>query len=741
MREIHSSICRLCPAFCGIRVEVDDGRVVKVYGDKDNVNTHGYSCKKGRSLPEQHMHPNRLLHPLRKLPDGSQERTDVITALDEIAAKLREIIDRHGPRAVALYAGTMQMAIPAAINFYQSFMAKLGSPMVFHSGMLDQPGKPVAAALHGTWDAGMYPFDEADTWLVIGANPMISMWGPMYNPGAALNAAKARGRRFIVIDPRVTESAERADLHLQIKPGEDATLLAGIIRVILDENLHDKDFIAAEVDGLEELYRALAPYTVDYVAKRCDIPVDQILAAARMFASGKRSGVTAGTGPNMAGRGTLTEYLILALQSVCGQWVRAGEPVFQPFVLLPERRRKAQANPPVPGWGFGEPLRVRNLGSTAGGMPTAALADEILLSGEGQVKALIIVGGNPIVSWPDQLKAHEAMKSLDLLVSLDLKRTQTSKLADYIIPPPHHLEVEGCTQFCENLHIMGSGLFYQKPFAQYFSPVLPRPEGSDLIEEWEFFYELARRLGLELEVPTGAMVLGGEPYDPTPLDMTNRPTSEDVYRLLARNSRISIEEVKRYEHGHLFPAEGLTVEDKEPDWKGRLNIGDPVMIAELAEVAAELVEDPAATSFPFRLISRRMRDFMNSMGNDIAILARNGGFNPAFMNPEDIDRLGLANGDEVVIESERASIFGIVHAAADVRRGTISMAHGFGDTPEHDGRFREIGSPTGRLIDNAKDFDPYTGIPRMSAIPVRISSMPSGAVELSLVRQRVRTEA
>jgi hypothetical protein len=158
-----------------------------------------------------------------------------------------------------------------------------------------------------------------------------------------------------------------------------------------------------------------------------DIAGDDLVAAARLFASGRVGSVTAGTGPNMAPRGTLTEYLIAAIQTVCGRWLREGEPLPNPYVLLPRREARAQADPPVPSHGYGEQLRIRGLGDNAGGMPTAALAEEILLEGDGQVRALFSVGGNPVAAWPDQLKAIEAMESLDLNVTLDIKMSATAK--------------------------------------------------------------------------------------------------------------------------------------------------------------------------------------------------------------------------------------------------------------------------------------------------------------------------
>lgn len=721
MSETRYSFCRLCPAMCGIRVEVEGDRAIKVVGDKDNPSTYGYTCKKGRTLPEQHSNPERLLRPVRRRADGTHETIGSAEALDEVAAKLREIVDRHGPNAVAIYAGTFQMMVPIGQALGKNFLHKLGSSMWFCSGTIDQPGKPVAAALHGGWEAGGYPFDHSDRWMLLGANPLVSMWGGLsgFNPARSLKQAKDRGLKLIVVDPRRSECADQADIHLQIRPGEDPTLLAGMVRLILDEALHDQAFVAEQAEGLDRLRNAVAPFTVDYVSRRCDIPEALFIEATRLLASGTRGGPSVGTGPNMAGRGTLTEYLALVLHTLLGRWVKEGEPVFQPNALLPLRHPRAQPSGPMQAWGFSQRLRTRDLGLTAAGLPTAALADEILTPGAGQIKALITLCGNPIAAWPDQIRAYEAMKSLDLLVSLDIKKTQTSKLAHYILPPPMALEVAGSSRYNELLYWYGVGNGYQKPFAQWSPPVVGLPQDSDLIEEWQVFYGLAQRLGLELEIPANAETWLSRPF---PLDMEKCPTTEALFRAASEGSRVSLEEVMQYPHGHVFEID-LKVLPKDAENASRLQLGDPTMMADLATIANEAIDRQIDAAYPFRLISRRLRDFINSSGRDIPLLTRNGAFNPAFMNPEDLQELGLTAGDEVEITSTRARIFGIVAAEEGLRRGVVSMTHGFGDTPEFDGAFRSIGSPTGRLIDNTKDFDPITGIPRMSAIAVRISRL------------------
>src|SRR5204863_4465074 len=240
-------------------------------------------------------------------------------------------------------------------------------------------------------------------------------------PLASLRAAKKRGLKLIVIDPRRTETASMADVHLQVTPGEDPTLLAGMLRVILDEDLIDHEFCSRWVNGLPELHRAVRQFDLDHVSRRAGVPVDDIVLAARMFAAGPRGSATCGTGPNMAPRGTLMEHLAHSFNVLCGRFPREGELV-QPVTGVigltgPAAEPKAQVKAPRPEMlTNGAKARMRGLTTINGQAPTATLPDEILEPGEGQVRALITVGGNPVLAWPDQVKVVRALEALDVHV-------------------------------------------------------------------------------------------------------------------------------------------------------------------------------------------------------------------------------------------------------------------------------------------------------------------------------------
>ena len=724
MLETHTSICRFCHAGCAILVDIEDGKPTRVVGDKANPIYHGYTCPKGRALPQQHLNPERLLHSMKRRAKGEYDPISSEQAMDEIAERVAEIVAKHGPRSVALYTGTFSFPYPAAAPMALAWLDAIGSPMRFTSATIDQPGKLIAPSLHGSWGGGAQTFVGADTWMLVGANPTVSksIGVPSYNPAWYLDDAVKKGLKLVVIDPRRSEAAKKAEVHLQAKPGEDPSVLAGIIRIILEEGLVDHEFVGENAEGLERLRAFVDPFTVDSVAKRADVPATELVRAARVFAGGRRGMAQAGTGPNMSSRGMLTEYLLLCLNTLCGRWLREGEAIPNPGVLLPPISAKAQPIPPGPGWGFGEKLRVRNLTDTRAGLPTAALADEILLEGEGQVKALFCLGGNPMAAWPDQEKTYAAMRELDLLVTVDIKMSATAKLADYVIAPKLTLEQPGMTLPSETLTPYAMG--YSVPYAQYAPVVVDPPAGSDVIEEWEFFYGLAQRMGLPLTVQA-AYSWGPDMKKParTDLDMQNKPTTEDVFEMLTRGSNVSLEEVKRHPHGHVFAELGGVVKPADPDCEAKLDLANELMMEELAEVAAEAGVREDAQELPFLLTCRRLLDVHNSAGRDIDKLVRKYRYNPAFMHPDDLADLGIASGDLVEIRSSHSAIFGVAEAETNLRRGIVSMPHAFGDAPteENDARVREIGSNTGRLSSVERDYDPYSGIPLMSSIPVSVA--------------------
>ncbi len=697
------TFCRFCHANCAMLADVENGRVLAVRGDPQDALYKGYTCIKGRQLAEAHNHETRLHHHQKRGPEGlSAVAPDA--AFDDIAARLQAIVAQHGPNSVAVYSGTYAFQNSAAMFTAHAFARGIGTRNYFTSVTLDQPAKVYTTLRMGHWSGGPNPFSAADVLLVVGNNAIISHYGPVggvspFSPSRSLQDAKGRGMKLIVIDPRITEVARHADVHLPVKPGEDVTLLAAILNVILSEGRFDQAFCQQHVDGLDELRAAVAGITPEIAAARAGVSADAIITAARMFADAKSGSASSGTGPEMSGDGTMIEYLLASLNIICGRFVRDGDAASPPRVFTAQTPRHAAVNAPMKLWGEGFPAsRFRGLTQLGEEMPCNVLADEILTPGDGQIKALIVVGGNPVVAFPNQDKMVAAMQALDLLVCIDIRESETARHADYVLAPAMCLERDDITNLSEWWH--------ETPYARYTRALVPPP--GDTIDEWEMFWEIARRMNVPLRFA------GGE----ASLDV--RPTKAQMLDLIT--------------HGCLVPPSQVRADT--PDGRAIVYADLAPMVmpppvdadaarftltpdAVIADLTARLATAPDA-GLDFRLSSRRTKHVFNSSGHQYAALRQKGTTNHAHMNPDDMARLGIADEAMIMITGAAGQVYGVAKAAPDVRPGVISMAHGFGDFDTGLAGVRACGNSTNRLVDETRGYDPITGQSRQSAIPVRV---------------------
>jgi anaerobic selenocysteine-containing dehydrogenase len=722
------SFCRLCTALCPILVTIEDGRAVEVHGDRDAPLFGGYTCPKGRALPEIHASPDRLLHSLKRRPDGSHEFIHSDQLIAEVAERLGEIVERHGPSAVAMYTGTSNIAYPTMGGMASALLRALGSSMFFSAATIDQPGVMVADAVHGVWLGGRNRFEDADAWLFVGTNPIISKQYLGENPAQQLHRAVERGMQLVVIDPRRSETARLARVHLQPRPGEDAALVAAILHVLLADGLVDEAFVSDNVDGIERLRRAVGPFTPEYAAMRADVPVEDLLEAAHILGAAERGGTGGGTGVSMTG-GSLVSYLLLCVNSVRGFWAREGDRVERPNVLLPPNPARAQAFPPIPAWGFGNLLRTRALQQSIAGLPTGALAEEILTPGPGQIRALFNVGGSPMMAWPDQHRTQEALANLDLFVTTDVWYSPTARAADYVAATKMTFETPAITQVTEGIKYHHIGYGFSEPYAQYTPALLEPPEGSDLIQDWQLFYRVGQHLGLSMSwtnvfgSPRGHLEA---PMEQIPLDMHDEPTTDELFEIMCRGSNVPLHEVKRHRHGHVFErCQRQRVAPREPTCDARLDVGHEELLGQLEALRArDNVEAHRPTpDAPFLLIGRRENRVINSTGRNLPGLMRGRAYNPAFLHPDDLAALGLTPGDVVEIRSAHGLVVGIVELDRDLRRGVVAMSHGFGRNPGEPEDPRLDGANTNRLFRTDVDYDPITGMPRMGAVPVSVAAV------------------
>ncbi|MBB3862155.1 anaerobic selenocysteine-containing dehydrogenase [Novosphingobium hassiacum] len=708
------SFCRICSGGCGVVLTIDnDDRIVGVRGDDENPLSRGYACFKGRQPAASHHGRNRLLHPLKRLADGSYVQISSEQALAEIAEKLGAVLDTHGNDAMAIFLGNGGMFNIAGFYMLPSFLAAFDSDQYFSTLTIDQSGKMVTAGRLGTWGAGYPALADMDVALLFGANPLVShaqLGFLQEDPVRTLKKERKRGLKLITVDPRRTETGHFADIALQPYPGQDAAIAGGLIRLILDEGWHDADFCDRWVGEkqMAALQLAVEPLTEGAVERRAGIEPGSLRQVAQMFARDAQTGcAAAATGTSMAPHSNLAFHLIETLNIICGRYLREGDPVHQINGMGPNGQLKAQAMGPTRFWEASGPSRIRGTRRLFQDRPTATLADEILTPGEGQIRALLIDGGDPMTSWPDQPKTEAALASLDLLVCIDPWPTPTTKFAHYILPPMMQYERADLPMYLPGFANWAGA------WSQYTPPVIAPPVGADLVEDWYVFWSLAQRLGRTITY-----------CGVKPLDMATPPTTDELLETVLAGAPHSLETLKAHPHGLHAVIEQTTVLPSDPGSSGQF----APMPDDVADELRTFITDRSTPgqwlrkgqSFTHLLSSRRMRDLFNSNGRFVDTVRARTPFNPAFLHPSDLAELGIAAGDKIEITSAHGRVVAIADADESLRAGVVSIAHGWGDPSGSNAPVEASGTAVNRLIDTSTHYEAINAMPHMSAIPVNL---------------------
>jgi anaerobic selenocysteine-containing dehydrogenase len=709
MKEAKS-FCRMCGAMCGTTLSLDDNdRLIKVMPDNDNPLSKGYACYKGLYADEMHNHPERLLHTMKRTKDGEYVRIDTEQALDEIAAKIKTIISESGNDAVASYTGSHTYLTSSAWIMLPMFRQALGTSSYYSTATIDQSSKFVTADRLGVWAAGKPSLEESDTVMLIGTNPLVAHATAgclTADPVKRLKKERARGLKLIVIDPRRSETAAYADVFLQPWPGEDATVIAGLIREILVGNMADNAFIKSYVKagGLEKLREMVEPFNPEYVAQRAGISAQDLRLAAQMFGQSKKGAVFSGTGPSMAPQANLNEHLVECLNIICGRFRRAGDSVKDVAVLLPPKPFHAQVVAPSRSFELGGPGRIRGANSLWGEKMTSTLPDEILTPGEGQVRCLINAGGNPASSFPDQNKTIKALKSLDLLVSIQPFLSTTARLADYVFAPKLQYERADIPMYIFDMS------FYPESWTQFTPALVKPPKESDLVDDWYVFWGIAKRLGLQLN------------YSGVDINMDTAPTTEELIALRCAGSVVPLDEVKRYPSGKIFEL-NQSVQPPLQGADGKFDVMPEDVQKEMQLAYSKPDRDKLLQQggFTHQLQVRRIRETNNSSTVMLDAVHKRMPTNWATMNPQDANNLGLVADSKVKIRSAYGEIEALVRNDESIRSGVVAVTHCWGGLPgesEH-----EPGSNVNQLISTEHDIEPINAMVRMSAIPVEVTAL------------------
>ncbi len=685
-----TTFCRLCEPQCGLTVRVGEDGGVEVRGDPENPHSRGYFCVKARALGDMQTDPDRLRHPLRRdRRTGHFERVAWENALDEIAARLSSVVQDSGPRAVAAYLGNPQaFSIPHAA-YARWFLRALGTNHLYTPMSQDGGSRLAASALlYGSPMTLPIPdLSRTRFLIVIGANPLVSNGSVLSqaNVGSELRGIVRRGGRVVVIDPRRSETA-RAFEHVPIRGGTDAWFLLSLLHVLFRDGLVDRAFVAAHTTGAAELAALVAAHDPARTETKTGVPPERTQELAHALARSGPGAIYGRTGTCTQAFGTLVNLLQDCANILTGNLDRPGGWVF-PFAADPPPGAPSQA---AQGSYGSKRSRIGGFPDVMGTLPAALLAREITTPGEGQIRALITSAGNPMLSVPSA-GLGEALRSLDLHVSIDIYLNETGRHADFVLPAATMLEREDMT-------VLGSQS--PAPFVQVTRAVVDRP--TDVREEWEIFRDLGSRLDLG-EPPPGPQVI-----------------MEGALRGLG-SSWQELEE--HYPHGKILAARPRTgVLDR---WishaDGRVHLSPP----ELAAEHARLIEPPRAPSnLPLRLIGLRETRSLNSWMHNLRRLRGSPKATALRIHPDDAERFGVTDGGRARLRSRSGAITVTVCVTDEMVPGTVAHPHGWG----HEGGWRLANASDAEssncLADTAPEsLERCAGMAVLNGIPVSITPL------------------
>ncbi|MGE2733270.1 molybdopterin-dependent oxidoreductase [Mycolicibacterium vaccae] len=717
--EQHVTYCRICEALCGLVATVEDGRLQSLRPDPDNPLSRGRACPKGIAFTDIQNDPDRVLTPLRRRADGTFTEVSWDEALDDIAARLTRIIAEHGGGAVGQYFGN-----PIAFGFATGvwsgmFLSRIGGHHQYSSASQDISARFVASKLlYGA--ASQVPFPDlarTDFLFMLGANPLVSHGSAVRTPRVRddLAAITGRGGRIVVVDPRRTETA-RAYEHLPVRPDSDAWLLLSMLHVIFAENLADTAALDAETTGWRTLRDIVRPFAPESTAARTGVAADTLRTVTRDFASAPSAVAYGRTGACLGRHGTLVSFLLDALNAVTGNLDRAGGMLFAEAVVPLEEIAEKSGQMTYDS----ARSRVGNLPEVISTYPAAVMAEEIITPGPGQLRAMFITAGNPVLTIPNGAMLEKALQELDLLVSLDLYVNETNQYADYVLPATTFLERYDMPYSLANCSPTVS--------IQAAEPVLA-PYG-EARNEWEVFDELARRMGLSL-FATGALqrfngVLhwldrrGIGRLTPRRLVETLLRVGPYGDRFGLRRNGINPKKLRENPHGIVLaehaPTGLRTTAVKHP--AGRVALAPPQIVDEVGRLGERHPDDP---DFPLMVIGMREMRSQNSWMHNSPTLMKGERRHRARVNPADAAAANLADGDAVRVTSPYGSIETEVQITDEVGPGTVAIPHGWG----HRGGWQLANSAGGANVNelmsnDADDLERLAGMSVLNGVAARL---------------------
>ena len=698
-KTLHHRACHLCEAICGLTIETTetDGNIAitSIKGDALDTFSRGHICPKAVALQDIQNDPDRLRQPMRRVGnEWLPIEWDEAFAL--VADKLAAIQERHGQNAVAVYQGNPSVHNYGLMTHSNYFLGLLKTRNRYSATSVDQLPHHLSSYLmygHGLL-LPIPDIDHTDFMLILGGNPLASNGSIMTVPDVEkrLKAIQARGGKVVVVDPRRSETAAMADQHVFVRPGGDAALLFGMLNTLFSEGLTRDSHLP--VEGLDEVRTAVASFTAEAMSPLCAVPAGQIRQLARDFAAAPSAVCYGRMGVSTQAFGTLCHWVVQLINLVTGNLDRVGGALCtEPAVDLVASTSGGHFNK----W----QSRVSGRPEYGGELPVSALAEEMLTDGEGQIRALITVAGNPVLSTPNGRQLEQALDGLEFMLSIDLYINETTRYADLILPS---------TSALENDHYDTTfNLFAVRNVTRFNRAILAKPEGA--LHDWEIFVGLAKAFAEKT----------GKELKPTmpPAKMIDMGLRMGRYGDVSEH-KLSLATLFDHPHGIDLGAlkPNLATRLKTPNQ--HIQAAPPEILADLARFAA--LRAPAADEL--LMIGRRHVRSNNSWMHNFHRLVKGKPRHQLLMHPDDLASRGLVDGQRVRVSSRVGQIEVEVLASLDMMKGVVSLPHGWGHARPGVQMViasSQPGSSANDLTDECQ-LDELSGNAALNGVPVTVAA-------------------
>ncbi|MCH7973899.1 MAG: molybdopterin-dependent oxidoreductase [Bacteroidetes bacterium] len=714
----HFRTCNLCEAMCGIAIDLEDNKIIKIRGDKDDPFSKGFICPKAVALQDIYNDPDRLKHPVRRV-NGNWEKISWQEAFDEVTSKIKEIQRKYGRNSVGIYQGNPTVHNSGTMLFAPLFFRTLRTKNRFSATSVDQLPHHIASYfMFGNQLMLPIPdIDRTDYFLILGANPIASNGSMMTAPGFVnrLKELQNRGGKFVVIDPRKTETAAKADEHHFIIPGSDVFFLLAILNTVFKDKLSTPGRLLNFTEGLEDVKDIVSDFPPESVEQRTGISAKIIKKIAYDFCEAKSAVCYGRVGVSTQAFGSLCQWLINVLNIVTDNMDKSGGAMFTlPAIDAVKQAVKDGKAGHYAKW----KSRVNDLPEFAGELPVSVLADEILTKGEGQIKAMITSAGNPVLSTPNGRKLEKAFCELEFMVSIDIYINETTKNANIILPPTTGLETEHYDLAFHFLAVRNT--------AKY-STALFEPENGTM-HDWQIFNELRKRMSSSKKQKNISGWIKKKLTDRlTPEKMLDLGLKLGPYgiwggRFLSKNG-LSLKKLKQNVHGiDLGPLKEclpnrLFTKDK------KINLSAEIFKNDIKRAKENLQASEPDNNFNLLLIGRRHLRSNNSWMHNSKRLVNGKDRCTLFINPKDAESNNIEDGNTVNVNSKTGLVKIKAEITKDIKPGVVSIPHGWGHN--RSGIVLNVAKEhSGVSINDLTDdnlIDKLSGNAAFSGVPVKVS--------------------